>query len=98
LNRSACESFLKFSGSIYSLKKGCFFQANFEPLWIIFWPIFNKWAQKKVNFWPIYPKKWPFLRQKNMEANFEQLLGQFLANLLKKKWPFFSRQKKGAQF
>jgi len=30
---------------IYSLKRGYFFQAKFEPLWIIFGPILNEWGQ-----------------------------------------------------
>ena len=52
---------------------------------------------KKGHFLANLFKEMALFKAKNMEANFEQLLGQFLANLLQK-MAIFSRQKKEAHF
>ena len=89
LNRSACESW-NFPGQFLANlfpEKRIFFSGKIWTTLDHFWANFE-WMG------PIYSKKWPFLRQKSMEANFQQLLGQFLANLLKKKRPFFLGKKR----
>jgi len=57
----------------------------------------GNFGQFRVNFWPIYAKKWPFFEAKNVEANFEQF-GVNFGPIYAKKWPFFLGKKHGGEF